>query len=290
MMHPLKELLARYQLNAVDDSWQALREIVQELVLVGLWRGKFFEHSAFYGGTATRIIHGLPRYSEDMDFSLLAPDPDFKLASYFPFVQNELRAFGLEVTIEQKTGNSTSAIESAFVKINTRTGFLKLGVPKSIIESISREQLFKVKFEIDIDPPADFKTETKFMYVPQAFSVRLFDLPSMFAGKLHAVIARTWKTRVKGRDWFDLIWFVGKGISASLKHLNARLIQTGHVTPHSYFSIKEAQQILIKRIESLDIEAAKRDVGPFLLYQDAGQLDVWSKEFFLDLATRVKFG
>jgi predicted nucleotidyltransferase component of viral defense system len=287
---PLDDLLSGHRLDSVDAVLQALREIIQQITLLGLWRGKFFEHAAFYGGTAMRIIHGLPRYSEDMDFSLLLPDLNFKLKPYIPYLKEELQAFGLDVSIEQKTGSADTAIESAFVKMNTRTGFLKLGVPPTLVERLSREQILKVKFEIDIDPPKNFLTETKFLYTPQAFSVRLFDLPSMFAGKLHAAIARAWKTRVKGRDWFDVVWFVGKDVSASLAHFKARLIQTGQLDGQASFTEKEARELLSRRIEALDIEAAKRDVRPFLTLKDADQLNIWSRVFFLDLAARVKFG
>ena len=289
MKNLLDDLLSRYQLQSMDDAWQALREIVHEITLLGLWRGKFFEHAAFYGGTATRIIHGLPRYSEDLDFSLLVPNPDFKFSVYFTYLEEELRAYGFDVSIEQKVNTGKSAIESAFVKMNTRTGFLKLGMPKNMIERLSREQILKVKFEIDTNPPGEFKTETKFLYVPQAFSVRSFDLPSMFSGKLHAAIARGWKTRVKGRDWFDLVWFVGKDVVASLPHLKARLVQTGHLNQKDSFNSNSAQELLTNRILSLDIEAAKKDVQPFLTMPDSGQLNVWSKDFFLDLVSRLKF-
>jgi hypothetical protein len=289
MKNPLDDLLGRYNLTTIDSSWQALREISQEIILLGLWRGKFFEHAAFYGGTALRIIHGLSRYSEDMDFSLLHPDPGFSLHGYFSYIKEELYAWGFNASIEQRT-EKTGAINSAFVKMNTRSGFFKLGVPQSIVERISREQNLKVKFEIDIDPPGDFRTESKFLYMPQVFSVQLFDLPSMFSGKLHAAIARAWKTRVKGRDWYDLTWFVGRDITASLAHLQARLVQTGHLDPAHPFGILDARTLLKTRIQSLDIAAAKRDVEPFLTSRDAEQLSVWSRDFFLDLADRVNCG
>lgn len=285
--NPLDDLLSRYRLTTDDDAWQALREIIQEIVLLGLWRGKFFEHAAFYGGTATRIFHGLPRFSEDMDFSLLVPDAKYSLSPYVTYIEEELRAYGFDVAIVLKSQNADSAIESAFVKMNTRKGFFKLGVPQSVIERLSREQVMKVKFEIDTDPPDDFNTETKYLYIPQAFSVRLFDLQSMFAGKLHAAIARGWKNRVKGRDWFDLVWFFGRNINASLAHLRARLIQTGHLGTQNDFSEKDGRELLKNRIQSLDIDSAKKDVEPFLILEDRRQLDVWSRDFFLDMADKV---
>lgn len=289
MKSPLENLLSCYEFKTIDESHQALREIIQEIALLGLWRGKFFEHAAFYGGTAARIIHGLPRYSEDMDFSLLATNPDFRFKSFFPFLEKEFNAYGLDVEVEQKHAERISAIESAFVKINTRSGFVRLGVPQTLVNRLSREQNIKVKFEIDIDPPSGFNTETRFLYSPQAFSVKTFDLPSMFAGKLHAAIARTWKNRIKGRDWFDLIWFVEKGISASLEHLKARLIQTGHIDVQASFTQIEAKNLLIRRIESLDIEAAKKDVIPFLKSMDAERINIWCRDFFIDVADRIRF-
>jgi hypothetical protein len=285
----LDNLLSRYRLTTTEDSLRALREITQEIALLGLWRGKFFEHASFYGGSALRLVHGLPRYSEDMDFSLMVPKSSFKISSYLPYIEEELGAFGFDVSIVQSPQNTVSAIDSAFVKMNTRSGFLSLKAPMPLVERLSREQTLKVKFEIDIDPPGDFRTETKFLYAPQAFSVRLFDLQTMFAGKLHAAIARAWKTRVKGRDWFDLVWFAGKNVSASLSHLKARLIQTGHLDRQASLTKKEARELLRKRIESRDIEAAKRDVAPFLTLKDAEQLNIWSRDFFFDLAVRVKF-
>ena len=224
---PLDNLLSRYTLTTTEESLQALREITQEIALLGLWRGKFFEHAAFYGGSALRIVDGLPRYSEDLDFSLLVPNPGFKVQSYFAYVEKELRAFGFDVSIVQRPQNKGSAIDGAFVKMNTREGFLTLGVPRLLVDRLSREQVLKIKFEIDIDPPGDFRTEMKYLYMPQAFSVRLFDLPSQFAGKLHAAIARKWKTRVKGRDWFDLGMVCRKRCCRVSGALKARLVQTG---------------------------------------------------------------
>lgn len=287
MKTPLESLLSRYTLTSIDESWQALREITQEIALLGLWRGKFFEHAAFYGGTALRIAHGLPRFSEDMDFSLLAPNPHFRLQAYFTHLEQELRAFGFEVTIEQKEKSAESPIDSAFVKMNTRSGLLALQIPQSIVGRIAREQLLKIRFEIDTDPPPGAAYETRFLYTPQPYSVRLYDLASLFAGKLHAALARQWKGRVKGRDWFDMIWFVGRQTPASLGHLHARLVQTGHVSAQQLFTEHTAKALLRERVTALDIDAARRDVEPFL--RDRGQIALWSREFFLDAVERIVF-
>lgn len=287
MKSPLDNLLAKYTLESADACWQALREITQEIALLGLWRGKFFEHAAFYGGTALRIVHGLPRFSEDLDFSLLNPDQLFRLTPYLHYLQEELQAFGFEVSIDDRSDRNASAIESAFAKGSTRKSFLIMGVSESLIECIAREQQLKIKFEIDTDPPPDFGTEAKFLYLPQPFSVRIFDTPSLFAGKLHAVLARNWKNRVKGRDWYDMVWFVTKGTSASLAHLKARLIQTAHLSTEAVFGQDQAREMLQARIESVNLDAARRDVIPFL--KSSRELDIWSKEFFHDVVSRIIF-
>ncbi|MBD3419337.1 MAG: nucleotidyl transferase AbiEii/AbiGii toxin family protein [Chitinivibrionales bacterium] len=287
MNSPLDNLLSRYELKSVDQSTNALREIAQEIILLGLWRGKFFEHACFYGGTALRIIYGLDRFSLDMDFSLNKPDADFTLKPYLGFLEKELHAFGFDITIQGKQTSGRTKIESAFLKMNTRINMLMIGVPASIVSRVAREQLLKIKMEVDTDPPGSAGSEVSFLYRPQAFSIRTYDLPSMFAGKLHAAIARAWQTRVKGRDWYDLVWFVSRETPASLSHLRARLIQTGHISANALWDDSHARAMLLEKINRLDIQAARSDVLPFL--KDPSAVNVWSREFFRDLVGRIRF-
>lgn len=287
MNEPFENLLEGYELTEVEDARNALREVTQRIALLGLWRGKFFEHAAFYGGTALRILHGLPRFSEDMDFSLLITQRDFDLGKYMNYLTAELVAFGFAAHIQLRKRGPRSAAESAFVKVNTRDGLIAIGVPDGTVSRTARERLLKIKFEVDTDPPSGARTVTSYMYTPQAFSVRAYDLPSMFAGKMHAALARAWKTRVKGRDWFDLVWFVGKGVPVSLQHLRARLLQTGTVGASSSFGPDTVRELLRARIASLDFGAARADVVPFI--KDASQLELWSPEFFYDLTEQLTF-
>ncbi len=207
---PLHSILGFSQAKNPDQYRQRLRELIQQLCLLGLWRGSFFEHAAFYGGTALRMLHGLDRFSEDLDFSLLKAKPDFRLASYLDFVRRELEAWG----ITSQTGlilKQDSRIESAFVKTNTLQTLLKLEVPATELKSLHRDEVSNVKFEIDPFPPCEFHSESRYVLEPIPFSVRVMSLPDLFAGKMHAVLARGWISRVKGRDWYDLIWFVRSG-------------------------------------------------------------------------------
>ncbi len=266
---------------------QVLREIAQEIALAGLWRGKVFEHVSFYGGTALRIVFGLDRYSEDMDFTLDSPNPDFSLAPYLPFVERELRAYGFDVSIQRRISSPPKRSDRAFLKMNTRVSMLTIGVPRGVVETVAREQLLKVKLEVDVDPPQGASTTVSFVYRPQAFSIRTYDLPSMFAGKFIAAVARARQSRIKGRDWYDVVWFVSRNIPVSLVHVRSRLIQTGHLDPNAEWNDSVARTMMVKKIDRLDIESARKDVFPFLRNRSA--VEVWSREFFHDVARRMRF-
>ena len=281
----VQNMLEGYECRSAGDYENALREIFQEIALLGLWRGKFFEHAAFYGGTALRILHGLDRFSEDMDFSLTTPDLSFDFAPYCAFVEKELAAWGFPVKVEVKHKTADSAIESAFLKAETLKQMMLVEAPANVVGGLHRNQVLKIKVEVDTDPPADFSTETKFLLQPIPFAVRSYALPSLFAGKMHALLFRRWGRRVKGRDWYDLIWYVAKGIPLDLRHLSARMRQTGHWDSAETMREDEFRDQLMACVENLDVAAARADVEPFLRRPDA--IEVWSNAFFRQLAERV---
>lgn len=286
-MNPaVASMLKRYERRSADDHVNAVREILQEIALCGLWRAKFFEHAGFYGGTALRVLYGLDRFSEDMDFSLLAPADDFDLVPYCGAVEEELRAWGFPATVEVKRKTARSAIESAFLKANTRQLLLNIDAGEVATAIHGRREL-KIKVEVDTDPPPGFATETRFLLQPIPFSVRAYDPPSLFAGKMHAVLCRGWGARVKGRDWYDLVWYVGRGTPLDLAHLEARMRQSGHYDDDAAIDERALQSMLARRIESLDIVAARSEVERFL--SDPASVDVWSPEFFLSVAERISY-
>ncbi|MCP4902234.1 MAG: nucleotidyl transferase AbiEii/AbiGii toxin family protein [bacterium] len=286
MNRAIASMLERYQLRSADDHVNALREILQELVLCGLWRARFHERAAFYGGTALRVLYGLDRYSEDMDFSLLTPDPGFELAPFFGFIRDELEAWGFAATMEPKKKTTSSALESAFLKANTREQLLRIDTDADVVGQTHGRRQLKIKIEVDTDPPPGFSTETKFLLQPIPFSVRAYDAPAMFAGKMHAVLCRGWKSRVKGRDWYDLVWYVGKRTRLDLLHLEARMRQSGHYSEDTPFDERVFLHLLQQRIEGLDIGAARNDVERFL--PDPSTVEVWSRDFFTDIARKIK--
>ena len=284
-MNPaIASMLERYDRRSAEDHVNALREILQEIALCGLWRAKFFEHAAFYGGTALRVLYGLDRFSEDMDFSLLAPADDFDLAPYCGAVEDELRSWGFPATVAAKKKTARSAIESVFLKSNTRQLLLTIEAGE-VASAIHGRRELKIKLEVDTDPPPGFSTETKFLLQPISFSVRAYDPPSLFAGKMHAVLCRGWKTRSKGRDWYDLVWYVGHNTPLDLAHLEARMRQSGHYDDQSALDEFRFHTLLSRRIEGLDIAAARSEVERFL--PDPATVEVWSRDFFRALADKI---
>jgi predicted nucleotidyltransferase component of viral defense system len=285
MNSAIKNMLPNQLSGQPDELIQSLREILQSLALLGLWRARFFEQAAFYGGTALRVLYGLDRFSEDLDFSLLHPDESFHFEKYGASLQKELNAFGFETTFEVKHKSVDTAIESAFLKGNTYTSLLQVEAPKEITDRINKQSVIKIKLEIDTNPPQDFNTEMKYIFSPIPFAVRSYTLPSLFAGKIHALLCRKWKNRVKGRDWYDFIWYVSKYPQLNLAHLEQRMRQSGHYSKDEPLNYSYLMTLLAEVIENLDVKNARNEVTPFV--KATNSLDIWSKDFFLEAAKRI---
>lgn len=178
-MNVFDQMLARYEVLE-DGNINPTYEVMQEIILAGLYRGGFFNKAAFYGGTCLRIFHGMKRFSEDMDFSLIQSDKDFHLEEYFPAIINEFNAAGKDVVISKKEKRTFGRVESAFLKDNTAVYDLKFQTQKSI----------KIKIEVDVDPPMKFDTEQKLLLLPYSFMTRCFVLSDLYAGKMHALVFR----------------------------------------------------------------------------------------------------
>jgi predicted nucleotidyltransferase component of viral defense system len=272
----LENMLRKYPSQSLGDFENALKEIIQEIALLGLYRAKFYEHAAFYGGTALRILYGLDRFSEDLDFSLLKSDKEFSLEPYLQAITDEIKGVGLEVTVSEK-----------FIKAGTLNNLIEVDIPKKMISSLHRNQQLKIKLEIDTNPPLDFETQAKYLLQPIPFTILTFQLPDLFAGKIHAMLFRQWKTRIKGRDWYDFVWFVGQQVPIRLAHLKARLLQGNQWDSEKTLSPNQVNELLINKILTLDVAQAKQDVFPFL--RDAQAIDAWSKDFFLELIGKLKY-
>jgi len=279
-------MLSKYECKSAEDYTHALREMMQEIALLGLWRSKFFEKAAFYGGTALRILYGLDRFSEDLDFSLLSPMSDFDIGQYSLALEKELRAFGFDVRVEKRNKVVASPVQSAFLKANTFNELLVITPDASIAQAVPRGQVLKIKLEVDTDPPPGFSTESKYLLQPVPFAVRTYILPDLFAGKMHAVLCRKWKNRVKGRDWYDLVWYAANHPELHLAHLEQRMRQSGHWQANRAMDESTFRALLRDRIETLDVEQACREVEPFVRHPEA--LGIWSREFFHDVGSRIQ--
>ena len=266
-------MLSLYGMATEQQKRNAIFEVNQQVILAGLYNGGFFDVAAFYGGTCLRIFHGLQRFSEDMDFSLLAPDDKFDFTKYFQPIIDEFAIVGREVEIKKKDKKGFGKVESAFLKDNTDVYDVSFQTDKSI----------KIKIEVDTQPPMNFRTEQKLLLLPHSFMTRCFPLPSLFAGKMHALVYRGWKNRVKGRDWYDFEWYVRHNVPLDFAHLAERVRQ---------FNNEEIGQEtfmaqLKERLASANINQVKSDVLPFV--RNPKELDIWSNDYFVQLADMMKF-
>ncbi|MCK9299880.1 MAG: nucleotidyl transferase AbiEii/AbiGii toxin family protein [Bacteroidales bacterium] len=258
-MNVFDQMVARYGIE--ENKRNATYEVMQEIILAGLYRGGFFNKAAFYGGTCLRIFHGMKRFSEDMDFSLITPDVGFNLENYFSSIIHEFQAAGKEVVLSKKDKENTAVFDLEF-----RT-----------------EKTIKIKIEVDVDPPMKFDTEQKLLLLPYSFMTRCFVLPDLFAGKIHALVYRKWKHRVKGRDWYDFEWYIRKGIKLNFNHLQERIKQFNGIEMNR----KQFIDTLKGRLADTDIELVRKDVLPFI--QNPEELEIWSTDYFLQLADRMEF-
>ncbi len=287
-MNPaIARMLERYDCRSVDDYVRALREILQQIALLGLWRAKFFEKAAFYGGTALRIAHGLDRFSEDLDFTLLASSDQFDIARYLEIVEREITSYGFEVSVARRHKTAESAVQSAFVKADTVKHLMTIEAADEVVTQIPPGQMIRIRIEVDTHPPPNFETETRFLLQPIPFSVRIVVLPDLFAGKMHAVLCRRWKNRVKGRDWYNLVWYAANHPELHLDHLRERMIQSGHWNPKDPLTKEKFQKLGEDAIDKLDVSQARKEVEPFVRNHES--LEVWSKEFFRSVFRRIVF-
>lgn len=287
-MNPaLRQMLDTYPCQTRNDFTNALREIIQQLALLGLWRSKFFEHAAFYGGTALRILHGLDRYSEDLDFSLLTANDRFTLQPYGNALRRELASFGFEVEFETRVKKTDTRIESAFLKANTLNQLLVIKPGAGILEGQHAREILTVKLEVDTEPPAGFRTVSLPVLLPIPFSINTYALPDLFAGKMHAILCRKWKNRVKGRDWYDLVWYIARHPQLHLGHLEQRMRQSGDLKEQESLTPATLMTLLRTAVHTLNVDYARQEVSRFV--RDPASLEIWSTGFFRQIIDRIQF-
>ena len=272
-----EQMVSKYQILTDADKLNAYHEVMQVITLSALQRAGFFNKAAFYGGTCLRVFYELPRFSEDMDFSLLEVNKGFSLQDYFPDIVGGFKSVGREVVITKKEKKNDTKVESAFLKDQTEIYNIQFQTEKTV----------KIKIEVDTYPPLGFETESKLLLEPFSFMTRCFTLPDLYAGKMHALLFRDWKNRVKGRDWYDFEWYVRKGIKLNFNHLKLRALQKGFAGEEEDFTVDTFKTLLKEKIQNTSIDQVKRDVFPFI--KDHAGLDIWSIDYFVQLVDMVQF-
>lgn len=282
----IETMLGKYNPKNNEERESAAKEIIQEIALAGLSRGGFFKKAAFYGGTCLRIFYGLNRFSEGLDFALLEKDPDFRLSDYFPSLEREFASYGIEIRAEEKKKDFDSDIRSAFLKGNTLALMMTFFPKSEDARKIISNRKMKIKFEVDTDNPKGGRTETKFRLLPAPYQVRVFGESTLFAGKIHAIICRNYKNHVKGRDYYDYLFYIGKGSAFNLEYLENKLKNTEAIAQNEKLTLGKVKEMLKARFETVDYESAKEDVSNFI--HDKSGLSLWKKELFLATLNELK--
>lgn len=276
----LESLIAKYAPNNNIERENAIKEVMQEIALAGLSRGDFFTKAAFYGGTCLRIFHGLDRFSEDLDFALINKDKPFNLSDYYENVKKEFSSYGIEVTIYEKEINPNKIdMQRAFINSNSKMLLLQFFPNNSDVNKVIGNQLIKIKFEIDMDNPTGGITESRFMLSPSPYKVTIYDQSSLFAGKIAAVLSREYQHKIKGRDYYDYLFYISKGTKVNMTYLENKLKKNGKIPLDSDLDIIYLKKMLTEKFNSVDYNKAKEDVAPFI--KDINVISLWSKELFL---------
>lgn len=288
MNNIIETMLAKYDLKNNVERENAIKEVIQEIALSGLSRGGFFEKAAFYGGTCLRIFHGLNRFSEDLDFALLKRDESFKLDDYFPCLKKEFLSYGIDIEIEakEKKNNKIAEIKSAFLKGNALTLMLTFFPKNDDSFNIVSNQKIKIKFEVDVDNPEGGRTEMRYQMLPSPFEVRIFDEATLFSGKIHAILCRDYKNNVKGRDFYDYLFYIGKGTKFNITYLENKLKNSGKIDNNATLTIETIKKLLEEKFIKTDYELAKKDVTPFIENRDS--LKIWKSELFISTLNNLK--
>ena len=284
-MSTINEMINLYNPKSLNENKAVLREILQSIVLIGLSRADFFKKASFYGGTALRIFYGLNRYSEDLDFTLNEKNDSFSLEPYIESIKNVASSYGIDLDINIKKKEIKTPVESAFAKLNTYQTFVNLKINDELASLLHKDENIKVKFEIDLNPATGFNVESKWIDMPEFANIIVLDEPSLFAGKLHAIICRNYKNTVKGRDYYDFLFYIKKRVKPNLNYLKNKLIESEKIKENDKFDIDTLKRMLKDRFEAVDFNQVKTDAERFVFNNE--DLSYYSKELFVDMINKL---
>ena len=280
-MTTIEEIIKSYNPKTIEETKAIIRELLQQIVLIGLSRSGFFNYASFYGGTALRIFYGLNRYSEDLDFTLNKEDLNFSIEPFVNKIIEVAHSYGFDIEIQTKTKNIKTPIENAFAKLNTYQTFINLKINDRLVNLLHKDELIKVKFEIDCNPSLGFNVENKYLSMLEFANVAVLDKESLFARKLHALLCRSYKNNVKGRDYYDFLFFIQRKIKPNLTYLRNKLIESHKINENDEFNIDILKNMLKKRFDEVDFDLVKNDAEHFVFKNE--DLSYFSKELFIDM-------
>lgn len=284
-MNTIEQLIKSYEPKTVEETKLVIKELLQKIVLIGLSRSNFFKYASFYGGTALRIFYSLNRYSEDLDFTLNEVNNDFTLEPFIKKIEEVASSYGLEIIIQSKNKTINTPIESAFAKLNTYQTFISLKLDEKFTKLLHKDEVIKVKFEVDCTPSLGFNTESKRIDTPEFANIQILDKESLFAGKIHAILCRNYKNTVKGRDYYDFLFYIKNHVKPNLTYLKNKLIESKKINENDEFNIDVVKNMLKERFNIVNFNQVKNDAEKFVLNTE--DLSYYSKDLFLDMVNRL---
>ena len=286
MTDRLDYLLKNYDISNPGSRYNAVREVIQEMTLYGLSQTDFFNRASFMGGTDLRIFHGLKRFSEDLDFILKEPDEGFSFAPYTESLEETLGTFGIDFKVEAVERKVHGNIREGVVKAGTRELYLKF-YSDDQAKDIYPTQLSKIKMEVDIDPAEGARFEKKFKTKPYGYVLTSCDMPTMFAGKILAILCRPWANRFKGRDLYDYIFYLNSDVPYNLAFLDSKMKRT---VPDLKKDLTHSDviELLNRRFEEIDYASAIDDVINFIGTEEYNSVRIWCPEMFEQISASLR--
>ena len=283
----IDSMMSKYPEATSDaEAKNAVKQALQEITLCGLGRSDFYQNAAFNGGSALRIFHGLQRFSEDLDFSIDNEKIDtFVLDKYVGCINNELASLGIPATFE--VDSKSGFIQRGYIKGNCREILNCFGTEEVFTGRVPANEVLKIKLEADAAALSAASYETKYLLQPYPTPVRLYDKCTLFAGKVSAVLSRSWKSRVKGRDLYDYLFYITNKYPMNLAHLESRLKNNGYLKSYQSLDKDILKQLLCERFTTIDYASAKSDVSPFI--RDRKVVDFWSADLFIAVTKDFDF-
>lgn len=268
----------------INQIINIIKQIMQEIVLSSLSRSSFYSHVAFNGGTALRIFHGLDRFSEDLDFSVINNN-DIELDEYSGFINDSFES--LLLPAHYCNSEKEGMVKRGYIETNLLNILEYFEIDNSLLKNISKNAKLKIKLEVDTNQYEDAKYETLYLLKPYPSAIKIYDKGTLFAGKLDALLTRNWKNRVKGRDFYDYVFYLSNKYPLNSDHLKSRLIKSGLISNETKLDDAILKELLLKRFDSVDYDSCKKDVLPFI--SDDRVIELWSKEFFSSITSNYEF-